>query len=102
MSRATSPPTIWIENVPMEDDPKWATEPTPLRTPCPYRRIRRGDPIPKGVVFLRPDCGEGDCGIEREWCQDDVWERCEEPFCRARSVAYAPAWNWQCKQEAWR
>ena len=107
MSRATSPLTVWIENIPMEDDPKWAREPTPLRTPCPYRRVRRGDPIPKGAVFLRPDCGEGDCGegdcgIEREWCVDDVWERCEEWPCRARSVAYRPMFDAQMRLEDWR
>lgn len=100
MSRATSPLVIWIENVPTDDDPRWSDDPSRLRTPCPYRRVPIGAKPPEGAVFLRPDCGEGDCGIDREFCSDDVWVKCED--CRARSVPYRPIWDWVARPEAWR
>lgn len=60
-------------------------------SPEPYRQSQaeapRGD-----VIYLAPDCGEGACGDERLWCEDNVWGTCvadpPEPGCRAKSIRY--------------
>ena len=69
--------------------------------PQPYRqhRLRDGQEPPKGSVWLAPDCGSGDCGIEREWCSEAVWEPCQELTangnpCRAKAICYRPVWHW--------
>lgn len=44
------------------------------------------------LVYLQPwceQCENGNSGgEERLWCEDDVWEQCEEYSCRCRSIAY--------------
>ena len=92
MGRTTDPLTIWIEDV--DDDPQWAAKPENLRgfhdlSPRPYRRVpipHRLKP-PAGSVWLGPRCGD-EAPDGREWCQDEVWERCSE--CGAEPVPYAP------------
>lgn len=96
------PNEIWIEDVPIGDEPVWNSKPDKLRSPHAYRRLRRGAEMPPGTVWLAPDCGNGICGTERLWCQDDVWGKCEEPDCRARPVPYAPRWDWVRSPERWR
>ena len=88
--------TIWIENVPMVDGPQWGATSEGLRTPYPYRRVRRADTPPPGSVWLEPACA-----VNRLWSHEgDPWGRCDH--CALRSVAYAPVWDWLRKPEAWR
>ena len=96
--RRDSPMTIWIESVPMAEEPRWSQTPEGLRTPHPYRRVRRDEEAPVCAVFLAPACAADDSG--RAWAEDDAWGKC--PDCGARAVTYAPVWDWLRKPEAWR
>lgn len=43
------------------------------------------------VIWLQPWCAEchKSSGEDRQWCQDDVWDKCE--FCEQKSVKYVLA-----------
>lgn len=80
-----NPATIWIDDVPMDDCPRWRRRPvvgTPAR---PYQLVPYGDDSRTGnEVWLAPGCEGAD--DDREWCHDNVFEPCQD--CGAKPATY--------------
>lgn len=67
----------------IRNDGKWRLPPSAAPAP-------QDDSDMPHRIWLSPDCGKGDCHVERSWCSENQWQRgCDE--CGAPAIEYVVA-----------